>query len=122
MIVTNGSSQAAQAVLFVAADQQRTIHAGEPVQLQIGSTGPLLLRTVTTVTPELLSPAEARQRFHLDGTLSLLVTQPSVVVVVTLDASIPAFRYVGSIVSAQIQVATQSALSFLPIIGQMIGE
>ncbi len=110
-----------QAVVFVPADQQRVVHAGEPIQVQIGSSGPLLLRTVTAVAPGLLSPEQARQQYHLDGALSLLVTQPSVVTVVTLDAQIPASRYAGSIVRARVQVGEQSILSFLPIAGQMIG-
>lgn len=121
-VVTNRSSGVARAVLFVSADQQRRVHPGEPVQLQIGSTGSLLLYTITTVASTLLSPEEARQQYHLDGSLSLLVTQPSVVAVVTLDARVPASTYAGSIVHAQIQDGTQRVLAFLPIVGPLIGE
>jgi|SRR5579859_848299 len=120
-IVASSSAGVAQAILFVAADQQREVHAGEPVEIQIGSTAPRL-RSITSVAPTLLSPEEARQRYHLDGALSLLVIQPGVVVIVMLDASIPASTYAGSIVHAQIQVSRRSILTFLPIIGQMIGE
>ncbi|MFL5693812.1 MAG: hypothetical protein ACJ795_18615 [Ktedonobacteraceae bacterium] len=121
-VVTNHSSGAARVVLFVSADQQRSVHPGEPVRLQIGSTGSLLLYTITTVAPALLSPEEARQQYHLDGSLSLLVIQPSVVALVTLDARVPASTYAGSIVHAQIQDGTQRVLAFLPIVGPLIGE
>jgi hypothetical protein len=110
-----------QAVLFLAADQQQSIHTGEPVQVQIGQSGPHLLRTITAVASTLLSPEEARQRYHLDGTLALLVTAPSVVITVALDASMPLSAYAGSIVSAQVQVGDVRILSYVPVIGHLIG-
>lgn len=111
----------AQAVLFLAADQQQSIHVGEPVQVQIGATGPRLLRPITAVASTLLSPEEARQDYHLDGTLALLVTAPSVVIVVALGASVPVSAYAGSIVSAQVQVGNVRLLSSVPVIGRLIG-
>lgn len=122
IIAKSNLSEGALAVLFVATNQQHVVHSGEPVQLQIGSTGPLLLRTVTAVAPTPLSPEQARQHYHLDGALSLLVIQPSVVIMVTLDARIPASSYAGSIVHAQVQIGEQSLLSFLPILDQLSGE
>jgi hypothetical protein len=101
-------------VLFVPANQQHVVHAGEPVQLQIGSTGSRLLRTVTAVTATPLSPEQVRQHYHLDGGTSLLVTQPSVILVVTLDEHISAASYEGSIVHAQVKIGEQSLLSFFP--------
>lgn len=109
-----------QAVIFVSADHQQSLHQGEPVQVQIGSAGPFL-RTITTVVPGLLSPEEARQRYHLDGALSFLVTEPSVVLVIALDASTLASNSAGSIVHGEVQVGEVSILSFLPIVGQLIG-
>src|SRR5947207_6423043 len=97
IIVGDGSSARTQAVLFVPANQQQVVHVGEPVQLHIGSTDPLLLRTVTAVTATPLSPEQVRQRYHLDGGVSLLVTQPSVILVVLLDEHIFATNYAGSI-------------------------
>jgi hypothetical protein len=121
IIAESSPSEGTQAVLFVPTNQQRVVHAGEPVQLQIGSSGPLLLRTVTAVPAALLSPEQVRQHYHLDGAASLLVTQPSVIMVVTLDVHVPASSYAGSIVRAQVQIGEQSVLSLLPIIGQLIG-
>lgn len=111
----------ARVVVFVSAVHQQRLHAGEPVQMQLGTTGPRLRRTVTTVVPTLLSPEEARQDYHLDGTLALLVTEPSVVLVIALDASSALSAYAGSIVSAHVQVGDVRLLSFLPLVGQWIG-
>ncbi|HEY7420164.1 MAG TPA: hypothetical protein VH593_33615, partial [Ktedonobacteraceae bacterium] len=86
-VVGSGQAEDARAILFAPPDQLHAIHPGEPVQLQFGSTGPLLF-TITTVAPTLLSPEEARQRYHLEGALSLLVTAPSVVMEVALNTSI----------------------------------
>lgn len=119
-VVENGQAEQAMAILFVAPDQLHAIHPGEPVQVQIGSTAPLLL-SITVVAPTLLSPEEARQRYHLDETLSLLVTTPSVVLEVALNGSLSAASYAGSIVHAQVEVGEIRMLSFLPIVGQMIG-
>ena len=91
------------------------------MQVQIGSTGPRLLRTITAVAPTLLSPEEARQDYRLDGALSLLVTEPSVAITIALDASNSLSEYAGSIVSAQVQVGDVRLLSFVPMIGQLIG-
>ena len=111
----------AQAVVFVSAEHQQSLHAGEPVQLQLGRSGPLLRRTVTSVALTLLSPEEARQDYRLDGALSLLVTEPSVAITIALDASNSLSEYAGSIVSAQVQVGDVRLLSFVPMIGQLIG-
>ena len=112
-IMGGRSSAGTQAVLFVPANQQHVVHAGEPVLLQIGSTDSRLLRTVTSVTATPLSPEQIRQRYHLDGGTSLLVTQPSVILMVALDEHISATSYGGSIVHAQVQVGAQSLPSSL---------
>lgn len=115
IIVGDSKSGGTQAVLFVPANQRHVVRAGKPVQLQIGSIDSRLLSTVTSVTATALSPEQIRQHYRLDGGTSLLVTQPSVVLVVTLGEHISAANYVGSIVHAQVQVGEQSLLSFLPL-------
>jgi hypothetical protein len=122
-IIVGGSSSAeTQAVLFVPADQQHVVHAGEPVQLQIGSSENRLLLTVASVTATPLSPERIRQHYHLDAGTSLLVTQPSVILVVTLDKYLSAASYGGSIVHAQVQVGEQSLLSFVTWSGSISGS
>jgi hypothetical protein len=122
IIVGNGTSEGALAVLFVPANQQNVVHAGESVELHIDATDSLLQRTVTSVDATLLSPEQARRQYHLDGAISLVINQPSVAIVVTLGDRIPASSYAGSIVQAQVQIGEQSLLSFLSVIDQMIGE
>ena len=105
-------SGATPVLLFVAATQQRVLHAGEHARLQIGTAGPAFSGNVTEVSATVLSPQSARQQFHLDGAGALLVTQPSVVLTVILPARALAATYQGSVVQAQIQVGEQNLLSF----------
>ncbi len=109
------------AVVFVPATPSLTLRPGLPVQLQIGSTGPQVASTITTVEPGIVSPNEARDRYALGGVASAVITQPSVVVTARLGPSIPAQVYAGSIVSAQVQVGTRSVLSLLPGLGSLSG-
>jgi hypothetical protein len=84
---------------------------GEIMKLQIGSSGPLLTKTISQVDSTILSPADIRKKYALDSTTGPAVTQPSRVVVIALEKDISAHSYAGSTVNAQIQVGTQSILS-----------
>lgn len=110
------------AVIFLAPDQLRRVKVGQVVQVKIGMTGPHEQSTITAVEPTLLSPTEARKRYSLDGTMSLMVKQPATVATVALDPSIMPQTYAGSIVQAQVQVGSQRVLSLLPIIGRLVGS
>lgn len=118
---TQQGGNEAVAVVFVPATPSLTLRPGLPVQLQIGSTGPQVASTITTVEPGIVSPNEARDRYALGGVASAVITQPSVVVTARLGPSIPAQAYAGSIVSAQVQVGTRSVLSLLPGLGSLSG-
>ena len=107
--------------VFVPATASLTLRPGLPVRLQIGSTGPQVASTITTVEPGIVSPNEARDRYALGGIASAVITQPSVVVTARLGPSIPAQAYAGSIVSAQVQMGTRSVLSLLPGLGSLSG-
>lgn len=122
-IVENNQSSRALAIIFLASDQLHSIRPGQPVQLQlIGTSTYFNKQTITSIEPTLLSPEDARQRYHLDGTLSLIVTQPAVVVTVALDSRIQTSVYKGSILHATVQVGTQRMLALFPGIGNLIGE
>lgn len=110
-----------QALLFVAADQQSALQPGQPVQLQIGVRGPHLQLALTSVTSQVLSPAQIRSRYALDNALGLVASQPAVVVTVTIQANAALQGYAGSLVSAEVQIGTRSALSLLSIFNQSIG-
>lgn len=118
---TQQGGNEAVAVVFVPATASLTLRPGLPVQLQIGSTGPQVASTITTVEPGIVSPNEARDRYALGGVASAVITQPSVVVTARLGPSIQAQAYAGSIVSAQVQVGTRSVLSLLPGLGSLSG-
>ncbi len=109
------------AVIFLAPDQLHHVHPGQPIQVRIGSVGPELKQTVTFVEPNILSPSEARKRYRLEGPLSLVITQPSVVIRVALNSSISSRTYAGSMVHADVQLGLQRVLSMLPIVGNLIG-
>ncbi|HEU5374219.1 MAG TPA: hypothetical protein VFV38_02180 [Ktedonobacteraceae bacterium] len=117
MVAANTSSETSQVILFVPAKQEQSVHVGAPVQLQIGSSDPLNMRNVVAVLLTSMSPAQVRMYYHLDDTLSLLVTEPSVALIVALDARSVSANYVGSIVHAQIQIGERSLLSLLPLAG-----
>lgn len=110
------------AVIFLAPDQLSKVKVGQSVQVKVGTTGLYEQSTIMTVEQTLLSPIEARKRYRLDGTMSLLVKQPATVVTVALDRTMIPQTYAGSIVQAQIQVGSQRVLFLLPVIGKLLGS
>jgi len=122
IIVRSTQSNQMIALLLLPSEQLHAIHRGQPVQLQIGADDQLAHSSITSVAPEPLSPDEIRHRYHLDGTLAPLVTQPAVAVEVTLDTTPVTSLYLGSSVRAEVQVGSQRVLSVLPLVGSMIGE
>lgn len=110
-----------ETLLFVPADQQSTIRPGQPVQVQIGTSGPRLQLVITSVTPQALSPAQIRARYALDNVLGLVASQQAVVAVVTIQANAALQGYAGSLVNAEIQIGTRSPLSLFPILDHLTG-
>ena len=115
------ASEGAMAIVFVPVSHSSQVHVGQPILLQIGSTGTQLLYTVKRVEPGILSPNEARSRYGLDDATSQGITGPSMVLTISLGPAFPAQQYAGSTVSAQLQVGSQRVLSLLPGLGQWIG-
>lgn len=106
------------AVIFFSPDVLPQLRPGQSIQLQTGSTGPTWVQTITAVEPALLSPSEARERYHLDAALSLLITQPSAIIEATFPAQ-PLDQ--GSIVHGRVQVGSQRLLALLPLLNDLIG-
>jgi hypothetical protein len=102
-----------QALVFFPATNAPKLQVGEPIQIQVGSNGPILQQKVTQVEPGALSPSDIRTRFALDAGAAQRVTEPSIVAIVQLDASITAQKYAGTSISAQVQVGLHSVLSQL---------
>jgi hypothetical protein len=109
----------ATAVIFLPASPSLKVQAGMPVQVQIGSTGPQLTTRVTTVEQAAMSPDAIRQQYGLDGPLAETITQPSLVLTITLSTTVPTALYAGSLVHAQVQVGTHRILSLLPGLNQL---
>lgn len=114
----SNSADAATVVVFLPATADSNVKVGLPIQVQIGSTGPQLNATVTTVETTVLSPSDIRQRYGLTGSLATIVTQPSIVLTVNPGSALSAKTYAGSLVSVQVQVGTQRVLS---LFNQLIG-
>lgn len=104
----------AVALLFLPTNPAQPLYLapGMPVRIQIGSLGQPMHATVTTVEPGVISPGQAQQRYGLGGTH--LISEPSIVVLVKLPSTLPVQIYVGSLVSAQVQIGSHSILSLFP--------
>ena len=114
-------SDNAVTVVFVPASRASRVQVGQPLLLQIGSTGTQLHYRVDHVEPGIISPDDARKRYGLDSATARIIIEPSVVLIVSLGPAFPAHQYAGSTVSAQLQIGSQRVLSLLPGLGQIIG-
>ena len=110
----------ASAVVFLPPNLLSVVRSGQLVQLQIGSNGPQLHLKIAAVASKVLSPDQARKKYNLDGALALLVTQPSVVVVVRLE-HYASDQDLGTILHARVEIGSQRVLSLVPIVGVPIG-
>jgi len=110
----------AMAVFFFPPAQAQKIYVGEPVRLDVGSSGPQFSSQIASIEPSAMSPEALRALFHLENA-SLPITQPSTVVVVKLN---PAFAtaYAGSTVTANLQIGSQRLISLLPGVGSLFGK
>ena len=105
--LTNASRQAV-AILFVPFTSSVHLQPGQPVQLQLASTGVQLTSAITAVEPKILSPSEVRKHYLLS------ITTPSRVVMVALGSQFSGSVYTGSPVQAQIEVGSRPFLSLFP--------
>ena len=121
VLAGQGGNAEAVAVIFVPAGSTNSIHTGQAVQVQIGTSGPQFSSVVAAVDSTVISPQAARQQYDLTNATAQIITQPSYVVTIRLGPGIPAQTYAGSLVHSQIQIGTRSVLSLLPVINQFIG-
>ncbi len=112
-----------QVVLFVPTPPSPMVRVGQLLTLQVALTGQTLAGTITTIKPGTVTPDEARQRYALTGDLALIITQPSIVVLLDLGAALPEGVFAGNSLVAQVQVGTRSVLSLLPDLLQgLVGD
>lgn len=109
------------AVVFLPPDQTVHIRVGLPVQVQIGAAGVHAQGTVAKVEPGLMSPDAARERYRLGGVAALLITQPSVVVIIRLGTTLPTAVYAGSLCTSKVEIGSQRLLALLPGLGKFLG-
>src|SRR3989440_12908092 len=110
------------AVVFLPPDQSGHLRVGLPVDVEMGSAGMLVHSTIAQVEPGIMSPDAARQRYRLGGVGALLVTQPSIVVIIKLGTTVPASDYAGSLLSAKVEIGSQRLLTLLPGLGSFLGS
>ena len=103
-----------QAILFVPATPTPELRVGASFTVQIVLTGEAFVGTLASVQSGVITPEQARQQYALTGDLALAITEPSIVVQVTIGSTRAADTLAGSTISAQIQVGEQSVLSLLP--------
>ncbi|QBD77341.1 hypothetical protein EPA93_15610 [Ktedonosporobacter rubrisoli] len=89
------------------------LHTGARVHFHIGISEQQINGTVDIIVPEVLSPAEAQQRYRLDGRLSQIISGPSIAAFVKSAIPLPAQFYANSLVSAQVQIGSASVLSLI---------
>lgn len=109
-------------LLFLPATYASQVHVGQPVQMQIDSTGPRFLSAIGQVKSGIISPDDARQQYALGVVTSQALTQPSIVVIVRPIKALTTSRYTGSLVSAQVQIGSYRVLSLLPGFDRLIGD
>ena len=108
------------AVVFLPPDQSAHVRVGLPVHVQVGSTGAYVQSTIAKVEPGITSPDAARKRYRLDGMSALLITQPSIVVIVRLGTTLPATAYAGSLLTTKVEIGSQRLLALLPGLGNLL--
>ncbi len=103
----------AVAIIILPASDIAHIRAGLPAQIQIGSTGPQVSRTVDSVSSAILSPSEVHQNYGIE------MTDPAQVVFLRLGPNISRHVYAGSPVHVQIQIGSQRLISLFPILNSL---
>ena len=107
-------------LVFLPPELSGQVRAGLPVDVQIGAPGELHARgSIVSVQPDQISPSAAQKLYRLTGAGADLVTQPSIVLIIQLDHSLPRV-YRGSLVTARIEIGSQRLLSLLPGLGSFL--
>src|SRR5215469_4949814 len=79
-----------QAILFVPAAPMPDLRVGASFSGQIVLTGEAFVGTIARVQPGVVTPGQARTQYALSGDLALVITGPSVVVLVHIELAFPA--------------------------------
>ena len=121
-IVQETSGGDTVAVVFLPSEEATALRSGMPVQIHVGTTGPQVQSTILEIEQGITSPETARKNYGLEGNSSSLVTEPTIVIVARLGATVPAHTYAGSSLTANVEVGSQRILSIIPGIGTLVGN
>lgn len=111
ILAQSSGSNGETALLFLPASEAGHVHVGQPSQLHLDQTGLSYTSTIAQIEPGLLSPNDISKRYGLNCSTLPTLTGPSVVAHVRLASPLSSHLYAGSLVTAQVQVGTQSILS-----------
>lgn len=92
------------------------IHRGLLSEIQIGSTGPALTRTVDAMSPTMLSPSEVQRLY------GITMSDPAQIVSIRLGSGISRRIYAGSPVHVRIQIGSRRLLSLFPLFSSLEKE
>jgi hypothetical protein len=101
-------------------ESKAEMRTGQQLSFKLDPTGPPLVRPITIVEPEILSPANARKKFQLDDVTARSYQGPAAVAIARLgrpNENLPASAYEGTVVEARIEIGSQRLITFLPIVG-----
>jgi hypothetical protein len=107
-------------VAFLPAKDRERIRSGQTLYLGFGPETEAVPVPIDEVLPGVLSPVEAQLMFRLDSNTSGAVTQPSAVALARwtpAGTGLRAENYLGSIVSADVQIGSNPVISLLPVVG-----
>jgi len=99
-------------VLFLPAKYAPLLHPGEEVELRVIPTGQQFTDSIKYVEAGVIRPAEAQQRYMLNGYADQIVPQASIVVILLPNATNASHLEMGEPISAQVRVGEQSIFSF----------
>jgi hypothetical protein len=117
-VVETDAATDAHAVVLLAPNEAGRLRAGQPVTLAFPGTR-RMERSVTSVVPGLIDPAEARRRWASAHVEAVVGTSPVVAALVPLDAA--SMANAGSIGRAEVEVGSQSVGSLIPFVGGLFG-
>jgi hypothetical protein len=101
------------ALIFLPASHALPVQKGASLRLQLDKAGLDGRGQVERVEPGPISPEYARKHYQLNGAAALLITRPSLVVLVRVAPPLSEHLYVESIVSAQVPIGTEHLLTLL---------
>jgi hypothetical protein len=112
----SASEERGVALIFIPYSPSLSLHAGQPVQLQMRSTGMRLSGTIESAHLRPLSPMEIRQRYQV------AIDEPAALIIVHLGSNFSERAYAGSVIVAQVQVGSRRLISLLPGLETLVKE